>query len=199
MRAARKINRPARQLDQAQVESIRKTANAVARRRRGLGITQTQLDREAGFAFKVVWQIERAHVDHRSKLPTHPYVRQIMATLDRLEADPNFDPSRFLSRRPAPALGRRRPRKRAEDRTPKTLRATIIHCPDLQVWTTQLGCESIRKRDPICKAMRDGKGCLGVHHRPDDRLESKTISVDYRPPSPPPEWSGIVQPTGSSR
>lgn len=199
MRVARKINRPARQLDQAQIEAILKIANSVARRRRGLGISQSQLDREAGFTFKVAWQIERNHVDHRSKLPTHPYVRQILATLDRLESDPSFDPSRFVIRRNATSLGRRRPRKRPEARGAQTFSATLTNCPDLQVWTTQSGCDSVRRRDPICKGMRDGKGCLGVNHRKEDQLDTKTIEVRYSPPTPPAEWTGIVQPPGGPR
>lgn len=159
-------------------EEILKVANTVARRRRALGITQIQLDYEAGFSLRTTDTIERNIVDRRCFMPDDPRVLQILATLVRLEKDPNRP---RYSRRPHPTTLRTKPKKSTEHES-QTLKATIKRCPEMDVWITQGGCDGIRKTHAVCRARRFGLGCKGVSHR--YRLERKEIEVRYTPPKP---------------
>lgn len=159
---------------------IQRIAQDVARRRRALGLTQTQLDFEAGYTLRTTDTIERKIIDRRCLLPSDPRVLQVLATLDRIEKDPACR-QKYEPRTPHPRALRAKSRSRSS-RGPQVLTATLKLCPDMEVWITQGGCDGIRKTHSICTARRFGLGCKGVSHR--RRLERKEISVEYTPPKP---------------
>lgn len=178
------MNRAHRTLTPDQVEAVMQTANEVARRRRALDMTQVQLDQACGFTFRTTDAIERATISHRSMLPSDPRVGKVLATLAKLEADPDWKPE---ARGPAhrsrtsPRAKRARPNPSPHSES-QTLCATLVRCPDQDIWITQAGCDSIKKTNLVCKSLRLGFGCKGVRYR--KKLERKEIAVQYTPPKP---------------
>lgn len=167
-------------LTATQRKRILEIALMVRRRRKALGITQTQLDQECGFTQRTVDRVERTDVGHRSFLPDDSRVKRVLDTLSRLQRKPDFlrpqNHSRPVKRR-VEVAERERPTEEIQ------LSATVRFCPDHSVWITQGGCDGlIASKHLTCRSMRGGKGCRGVKHRPG--LPSKEIEVTYTPPKP---------------
>lgn len=171
--------RKARVLSKGQREDILAAARQIRRRRKALGITQNALDRECGFAKRVTFYAESLTVDHRSLLADDARVVKIFAVLGRLERSPRTAARPFEKRNAASVLRTRSQVASGADAA--TLAATITECPDQGVWITQAGCEAMLGANPICRALRSGKGCRGVKHR--RGLKTKEIEVEYTPPT----------------
>lgn len=173
------LSRSPRILSKRQRDEILQTAHAVRRRRRALGLTQVALDHECGFKLRIVDKVERRVVDRRSPLPDDPRVVTVVETLERLE----LNPQPIEPKKKSASLMKRRPDPLTEPRTEAvTLKATVKLCPDHGVWITQGGCDGLIPQHPVCRSLRNGKGCRGVKHR--RTLVKKSIEVDYTPPRP---------------
>lgn len=173
----------ARQWTKRETAELQKLAREVKRRREALGISQRLFDQAAGFKVRTVQWVERLVVDRRTIDLDDPRVGVVLSTLKRLESkgvdiedERKARSKQRMSRRVVP-----KERERVE-REPVTLEATLLRCPDQDLWITQAGCEGMLGTSPICRSLRSGKGCRGVKHRAG--LDRKEIAVDYTPPTP---------------
>lgn len=172
--------RKARILSKAEREEILATAREIRRRRKAIGVTQSAIDRECGFATRVTFYAESLTVDHRSIVAHDERITRIRKALDHLERHPPSSVMPFSKRAAAGVLRTKHQVARSDE--PVTLSATLKHCPDQDLWITQAGCEGMLDRNPICQSLRGGRGCRGVKHRP--QLETKDVEVEYKPPTP---------------
>lgn len=184
------MNRARKEITPDQAQAVKETAESVAARRRALGLTQVQLDQDCGFTSPIVYAIERGAVNERRSLATDDWrVLKVLATLARIEADPDWKSARCgppHRSRTSPRALRTRP-KPAPHSESQTLHAVLKRCPDQDLWITQAGCESMLKTHAICRARRLGLGCKGIAHRyfhKGKRIERKEIAVQYTPPKP---------------
>lgn len=168
------------------------TGNTIRTRRKALGITQGQLEFQAGVTHSTVERLECRVVSHRAIPPTDPRCLAVFEALARLEKEAGSikikvsraAPKRVLA--VATRLFRRRPKIKPD----QDASVTLSLCPDQRteygtqgLWITQAGCEAMAKTNWICRTRADGSPCPGVRYR--RGLERKEIAVKYTPPKPP--------------
>lgn len=174
-----------RSLTRADVARVRRVSKSIFRRRKALGLTQSDLDRACEFQERTLEWIERWIKADRGIAPRDPRITVALETLTELEARSRR--GELVSPKASRARSFVAPRKANPDSAPSTrpafrASATLKLCPDHGVWLQQSGCEArLAGKDPICCALRRGKGCRGVRHR---KLVSKPVTVEYTPPRP---------------